>query len=105
MNVSFDDTSAYITFSPEWRVQPPDDPTRASSWQSTYHASQSAGASAKLTFNGAGVYLYGSKGPGHASNHSVRGSACANSDWSWACSAAEVGTRLLCSFTGGRARY
>ncbi|EJD40093.1 hypothetical protein AURDEDRAFT_187152 [Auricularia subglabra TFB-10046 SS5] len=70
MNVSFDDTSAYITFSPEWRVQPPDDPTRASSWQSTYHASQSAGASAKLTFNGAGIYLYGSKGPGHA-NYSV----------------------------------
>ncbi|KZV80454.1 hypothetical protein EXIGLDRAFT_845505 [Exidia glandulosa HHB12029] len=72
MNVSFDDTDPYISFSPEWRIQPPNsaDTSVTASWQGTYHASQSYGATANVTFSGAGIYIYGSKGPGNA-NYSV----------------------------------
>ncbi|KAH7096115.1 hypothetical protein BKA62DRAFT_41742 [Auriculariales sp. MPI-PUGE-AT-0066] len=66
MNVTFDDTSPYFSFSSDWRVQPANDASTNSFWQGTYHAAQSKGAQMSLTFNGAGIYLYGTKGPGNA---------------------------------------
>src|SRR5688572_7544815 len=70
MNISYDDTSPYLQFSQEWRVQPDDDASSALFWQNTYHAVQSRGATLRITFNGAGIYIYGSKGP-HNAEYSV----------------------------------
>ena len=33
MNITFDDTSPYLTFSDEWRVQPPNDEAAKGFWQ------------------------------------------------------------------------
>jgi len=65
MNVSFDDTDPFLQYSPDWRVQNPSDPNLPLYWQSTYHACQVPGCTFSLTFQGAGVYVYGSNGPNH----------------------------------------
>ncbi|KAL5528949.1 hypothetical protein ACEPAG_4923 [Sanghuangporus baumii] len=71
-NLTIDDSSTDIIYSSNWAVQSSiDDPNTDRFFQSTYHSAQGDGASANLTFNGTAIYLYGTKGPGHA-NYSVQ---------------------------------
>ncbi|KZT18544.1 hypothetical protein NEOLEDRAFT_1143261 [Neolentinus lepideus HHB14362 ss-1] len=68
MNYSIDDTNPDISYSsaPGWSVQSPSDSDLHSFLGGTYHAADSDGASFNITFGGSAVYIYGSKGPGHA---------------------------------------
>ncbi|KAL5533413.1 hypothetical protein ACEPAF_5189 [Sanghuangporus sanghuang] len=71
-NLTIDDSSTDINYSSNWAVQSStDDPNTDRFFQSTYHSAQGDGASANLTFSGTAIYLYGTKGPGHA-NYSVQ---------------------------------
>ncbi|KAL5490594.1 hypothetical protein ACEPAI_5428 [Sanghuangporus weigelae] len=71
-NLTIDDSSTDIIYSSNWAVQSSiNDPNTDHFFQSTYHSAQGDGASANLTFSGTAIYLYGTKGPGHA-NYSVQ---------------------------------
>lgn len=70
-NFTVDDTYGTLLYGPGWGISSVDDTFLAHYFQSTYHASQSVGAAVNLTFTGSAIYLYGSKGPTHAS-YSVR---------------------------------
>ncbi|KAH8117653.1 hypothetical protein DFH11DRAFT_1038295 [Phellopilus nigrolimitatus] len=70
-NLTIDDTSVDIIYSQNWAVQSAQDPNTDQFFQSTYHSAQADGASANITFTGSSIYLFGSKGPGHA-NYSVQ---------------------------------
>ncbi|TFY57500.1 hypothetical protein EVG20_g8523 [Dentipellis fragilis] len=66
MNFTLDDSSPQLIYSADWELQPANDPSLSSFFQSTYHAALEPKASVNLTFTGTAVYIYGSKGPGHA---------------------------------------
>jgi len=51
-NSTLDDTSPLISYSSGWSVQSPSDPQLSSFLGSTYHATQTNGSSANITFNG-----------------------------------------------------
>lgn len=51
-NLTLDDTSANISYSAGWSVQFPGDPQLSSFLGSTYHATQTNGSTANITFNG-----------------------------------------------------
>lgn len=52
-NLTIDDASSDITYSPNWATQTALDPADGSFFQNTYHSAQVDGASANLTFTGA----------------------------------------------------
>ncbi|KAA1475884.1 hypothetical protein DENSPDRAFT_842761 [Dentipellis sp. KUC8613] len=66
MNFTLDDSSPQLIYSADWELQPANDPSLSSFFQSTYHAALQPKATVNLTFTGNAVYIYGSKGPGHA---------------------------------------
>ncbi|KIM22356.1 hypothetical protein M408DRAFT_291466 [Serendipita vermifera MAFF 305830] len=74
MNFSIDDTSPNFVWSSgadDWKGQAPNQVAINSNYfLSTYHATQSKGSNVAITFVGAAIQLYGSKGPNHG-NYSV----------------------------------
>lgn len=68
-NVSADDTSPLISYSPAgaWTDSPNNDTNAPLYSQRSWHLSSVQGASATIQFNGTGIWFYGAKRPGYGS--------------------------------------
>ncbi|PCH43415.1 hypothetical protein WOLCODRAFT_164420 [Wolfiporia cocos MD-104 SS10] len=66
-NVSLDDSSPLITYSPSnaWTDTPANDTLVKSYYDSSLHTASAEGATAQISFNGTGIWLYGGLRPGY----------------------------------------
>ncbi|KAI0051870.1 hypothetical protein FA95DRAFT_1554110 [Auriscalpium vulgare] len=82
-NVTADDSSPLITYTPigAWKDTAAGDPSVPAYSAQSYHSSSAQGASATLSFNGTGIWLFGAKKPNYGTftisvdGESVQGSA------------------------------
>ncbi|OBZ71053.1 hypothetical protein A0H81_09035 [Grifola frondosa] len=68
-NVSLDDSSPLFTYAPSnaWNDTPVDDSLAKSYSEASFHTTSLSGATAKLTFNGTGVWFFGARRPHYGS--------------------------------------